>query len=227
MLDLFLFGVLPYLSVALAVGGTIYRRRALRDTLGARSSQLLEGRAQYWGSLPWHNAILLILAAHLGAALFPGAFGWLLGAPGRLYALEITGLGLGALTVVGLAILLARRTRLGAVTGARDWLVLALLLLQAATGVYIAYALRWGSVWYLHTATPWLASLGRLSPQVDLMAVLPPVVKVHAVNAFVLIALVPLTRLVHVVSFPASYLWRPPQVVIWRRPPAPDREVLP
>jgi nitrate reductase gamma subunit len=128
---------------------------------------------------------------------------------------------------VGLAVLLARRARLGAVTGARDWLVLALLLLQAATGVYVAYALRWGSVWYLHTAAPWLASLLRLAPRVELMAVLPPVVKLHAVNAFALIALVPLTRLVHVVSFPLSYLWRPPQVVVWRRAPAPDREVLP
>ena len=227
MLDAFLFGVFPYLAIALAVGGTVYRRRALRDTLGARSTQLLEGRAQYWGSVPWHHAILLILGAHLGAALFPGAFARLLGAPGRLYALEITGLGLGLLTVVGLAVLLARRTRLGAVTGARDWLVLALLLLQAGTGVYVAFALRWGSVWYLHTAAPWLASLLRLSPQVELMAVLPAVVKVHAVNAFVLLALVPVTRLVHVVSLPLSYLWRSPQVVVWRRAPAPDREVIP
>ena len=227
MLDAFLFGVFPYLAIALAVGGTLYRRRALRDTLGARSTQLFEGRAQFWGSVPWHHAILVILAAHLGAALFPGAFARLLGAPGRLYTLEITGLGLGALTVVGLTVLLARRTRLGAVTGARDWVVLALLLLQAATGVYVAYALRWGSVWYLHTAAPWLASLLRLAPRVDLMAVLPPVVKVHAVNAFLLVALVPLTRLVHVVSFPLSYLWRPPQVVVWRREPSPDREVLP
>ena len=45
MLDAFLFGVLPYLAVTVAVGGTLLRRRALRDTLGARSTQLLEGRA--------------------------------------------------------------------------------------------------------------------------------------------------------------------------------------
>ena len=62
MLDAFLFGVFPYLALALAVGGTLYRRRALRDTLGARSTQLLESRLLYWGSLPWHPAILVILA---------------------------------------------------------------------------------------------------------------------------------------------------------------------
>lgn len=227
MIDAFLFGVFPYLALALAVGGTWYRRRALGDTLGARSTQLLEARVQYWGSVPWHGAILIVLAAHLLAFLFPGTFGRVLGSPGRLYFLEITGLGLGLLTVVGVALLLLRRARLSSVTRPLDWIVLALLLVQAATGAYVAYALRWGSVWYLHTAAPWLASLFRLAPQVDLMAVLPPVVKLHAVNAFLLLALVPLTRLVHVVSVPLPYLWRPPQVVIWRRPRLPDREVAP
>jgi nitrate reductase gamma subunit len=57
------------------------------------------------------------------------------------------------------------------------------------------------------------------------MAVLPAVVKLHAVNAFVLIGLLPLSRLVHATSIPLSYLWRPPQVVLWRRAPAPRQEV--
>jgi nitrate reductase gamma subunit len=225
MSDVFLFAVLPYLSIALAVGGGIYRYRALRSTVTARSSQLLEGRLLFWGSVPWHNAILVILVAHAAAAFFPGAWGRLLGSPSRLYGLEILGLALGALAVLGIAMLLLRRASLARNTGAMDWVVLALLALQAATGIYVAYALRWGSVWYLHTAAPWLESLARLSPQVDRMAVLPAVVKLHAVNAFVLIGLLPLSRLVHVTSIPLSYLWRPPQVVLWRRAPAPRQEV--
>jgi nitrate reductase gamma subunit len=43
------------------------------------------------------------------------------------------------------------------------------------------------------------------------------VVKIHAVNAFVLVSLFPFSRLVHVVSIPLSYLSRPYQVVIWYR----------
>ncbi len=223
MSDLFLFGVFPYLATALAIGGAVYRRRALASTVTTRSSQLLEGRLLFWGSVPWHHAILAILAAHLAAAAFPGAFGRLLGSPGRLYALEITGLALGALAVLGIALLLVRRAALPHATRPMDWVVLALLAVQAATGLFIAYALRWGSVWYLHTAAPWLASLVRLSPEVDRMAVLPAVVKVHALNAFVLLALLPLSRLVHVTSIPISYLWRAPQLVVWRRAP-PRRE---
>ncbi len=227
MSDLFLFGVVPYLAVALAVGGTVYRFRALRSTVTTRSSQLLEGRAQSWGSVPWHYAILAILAAHLAAALFPGTWARLLGSPWRLFALEATGLGLGVLALLGILVLTARRFSLLSTTGAMDWVVVLLLLLQAATGVYVAFALRWGSAWYLHTAAPWLASLVRLSPQVDAMAALPGVVKVHAVNAFVLLGLVPLSRLVHATVIPIHYLWRPPQLVIWRRAPASPKEGTP
>ena len=98
-----------------------------------------------------------------------------------------------------------------------DWLVLLALLLQVATGVYIAFTLRWGSVWYLHTATPWLWSLFKLDPQVHYLAALPAVVKLHAFNAFLILALFPFSRLVHVISVPLSYLGRPYQVVVWYR----------
>ncbi len=224
MSDLFLFGVVPYLAVALAAGGTAYRYRALRSTVTARSSQLLEGRLLYWGSVPWHYAILAILVAHLLAAVFPGTWARLLGSPSRLFALEVTGLALGAVALLGLTALVVRRLFLRSTTGAMDWVVLLLLLLQAATGLYVAFAMRWGSAWYLHTAAPWLASLARLSPRIDAMAALPGVVKVHAVNAFVLLALLPLSRLVHATVVPVSYLWRPPQLVIWRRGPARNEE---
>lgn len=217
MSDLFLFAAFPYLAVVLAVGGVIYRRRALRHTVTARSSQLLEGRLLFWGSVPWHHAILAILAAHVAATLAPGWWGALLGSPLRLYVLEVTGIALGVLAVVGIVMLMIRRVVLSSSTSAMDWVVLIALALQAATGLYIAYSLRWGGAWYVETASPWLASLARLSPEVDRMAVLPPVVKVHAVNAFLLIALMPLSKLVHVTSIPLEYLWRSPQLVVWRR----------
>jgi NNP family nitrate/nitrite transporter-like MFS transporter len=216
--DSFLFGVFPYVAVAVAIGGLAWRYRALRSTIGARSSQLLEGRALFWGSVPWHLAILAVLAAHALAAVAPMAFARLLGSPVRLWIVEITGLALGALAVAGIAILVVRRLGLArGATAPMDWAVLALLLVQAASGLFIAFAMRWGSVWYLYTAAPWLASLGRLSPDVERMAVLPFIVKLHAVNAFVLVALVPLSRLVHVTRIPLAYLWRPPQLVVWRQ----------
>lgn len=218
MTDLILFAVFPYVAVALAIAVGIYRYTIDRYSWSSQSSQFLESRALFWGSVPWHYAILLILLAHLLAFLFPAGWGALVGKPLRLYLLEITGMALGLATVIAIALLIVRRAanhRVATVTSVVDWFLLAALLLQVATGVWIAFTLRWGSVWYLHTATPWLWSLVKFDPQVQYLAVLPWVVKVHAVNAFVLVALFPFSRLVHVVSVPLTYLARPYQVVVW------------
>lgn len=220
MTDLILFGIFPYVAVALAVAVGFYRYCIDRYSWSSQSSQFLESRVLFWGSVPWHYAILLLLLAHLLAFLFPEGWGELLGRPLRLYVLEVSGMALGLATVVAVALLILRRAtndRVAAVTSVVDWVLLAALLLQVATGVYIAFTLRWGAVWYLHTATPWLWSLVKLDPQVQYLAVLPAVVKVHAVNAFFLVAIFPFSRLVHVVSVPLSYLARPYQVVIWNR----------
>ncbi len=221
-MDTVLFGLLPYVAVAVAVVGTLRRFRAMRDTVTASSSQLLEGRLQFWGSVSWHYAILLVLTLHLCAILLPGLVESLLSAPGRLVAVEVTGIALGLTAAWGLVVLAVRRAGLRAGSTWVDALVLALLLLQVGTGLWTAVTARWGYAWFPHVATPWLASLVRLSPRVDLLANMPPAFKVHAVNAFVLVALVPFTRLAHVLVMPLEYLWRLPQVVIWRRPrPAP------
>lgn len=220
MMDLILFGVFPYVAVALAVAVGFYRYFVDRYSWSSQSSQFLESRVLFWGSVPWHYTILLILLGHLLAFLFPEGWGAMLGRPLRLYMLEVTGMALGLATVVAVALLILRRAtndRVATVTSVVDWVLLAALLVQVATGVYIAFTLRWGAVWYLHTATPWLWSLVKLDPQVQYLAVLPAVVKVHAVNAFFLVAIFPFSRLVHVTSVPLSYLARPYQVVIWCR----------
>jgi nitrate reductase gamma subunit len=218
MMETVLFVIFPYAAVTLALGAGLYRYFFDRFSWSSQSSQFLEGRVLFWGSVPWHYAIILILLAHLLAFLFPAGWGVLLGEPVRLYVLEVIGLALAFGALLGLLALILRRAmygRVAAATTVLDWVVLFSLLLQTATGVYIALTLRWGSVWFLHTAAPWLWSLVTFNPQVQLMAVLPVVVKVHAVNAFVLVALFPFSRLVHLVSIPLTYLGRPPQIMAW------------
>ena len=220
MTDMILFGVFPYVAVALMIGVGIYRYCVDRYSWSSQSSQFLESRVLFWGSIPWHYAILIILLSHFLAFLVPSGWAVVLGSPLRLYLLEVTGLALGISTLIAVALLMFRRAvnaRVSAVTTVIDWLVLFALLLQVATGVYIAFTLRWGSVWYLHTATPWLWSLIKLDPQVHYLAALPGVVKLHAFNAFFILALFPFSRLVHVVSVPLTYLSRPYQVVVWYR----------
>jgi nitrate reductase gamma subunit len=217
-MDAFLFGVFPYLAAAIAVVGAFRRFRAMRYTVTTSSSQMLESRLQYWGSVSWHYAILLVLLVHLLAIFLPGVVEALLSSPGRLVAIEVTGFALGLTALWGLAVLGVRRVGLRGETTWLDWTVMALLLVQVATGVLVATSARWGLAWFTYVATPWLGSLVRLAPRVDLMASLPVTMKIHALNAFVLVALVPFTRLAHAFVAPLEYLWRLPQVVIWRRP---------
>lgn len=217
----------PYLAWVAAILGGVYRYRAARYTWSSLSSQTLESRRLYWGSVAWHYAIIPILLAHLLGGVFPSALAAVVAHPAALALLELVGLGLGLLALAGIVALFVRR--LGArsparrVTSVMDWLLLLCLVLQVASGVAIALFVRWGTRWYPVTAAPWMWSIIGLKPDAAPILALPGLVHFHFVGGFVVIALFPFTRLVHLVSVPLSYLWRPYQVVSWRGPPPPAR----
>jgi nitrate reductase gamma subunit len=140
--------------------------------------------------------------------------------------LEVTGLALALVAIVGLTLLILRRlenARALTVTTVADWLLLLVLLAQVILGFWVALRYRWGSDWYLHTAVPWLTSLIKLSPEIQYVTSLPWLVKLHMLGGFLIIALFPFTRLVHLVTVPITYLWRPYQVVIWNQRVAKSR----
>jgi len=222
MFNTVLFVVFPYVAVIVAVVLGIHRYRTNRFSYSSLSSQFLENRTLFWGSVPWHYGVILILLTHFLAFLFPTLWGNLLSDRIRLYVLEVTGLALALMTVIGIALLILRRLRsprVYHVTSSADWLLLFVLLLQVALGFWIALVYRWGSGWYVHTAVPWLRSLLVLDPQIQHVTVLPLLVQLHLLLGFVIVLLFPFTRLVHVVTYPITYLWRPLQVVIWNRRP--------
>lgn len=218
MYDYVLFAVFPYVAVVLAVVVGIYRYFNDRFSYSSFSSQFLENRTLFWGSVLWHYGILTILLAHVLAFLFPTQWAALIAEPVRLYVLEVSGLALAAVTILGLVLLIIRRLlnpRVFVVTTAMDWVMLTALLTQVVLGFWVALFYRWGADWYLHTAVPWLSSLLTLNPQIQYVTTLPWVVKLHMLNAFLIVALFPFTRLVHMVTVPISYLWRPYQLVLW------------
>lgn len=220
MTDELLFVAIPYAAVLIAAVMTVYRYRNNRFSYSSMSSQLLENSVLSWASVAWHYAILLILAVHVLAALFPGAWAALLGGQFRLYVIEITGMGLALLAIIGMGLFIVRRLvnpRVRVVTTRGDWVLLVALLAQVILGFVTAFAYRWGGLWYLHTAAPWLESLVRLSPDTAAVAALPWLVKLHFVGGFAIIALIPFTRLIHVLTIPIEYLWRPYRVVVWNR----------
>lgn len=220
MTDFILYAAFPYAAVVVAIIFTVYRYVSDRFSYSSLSSQFLENRQLFWGSVPWHYGIGIILTAHVVAGFFPGFWSRVIGDPIRLYFLEVTGMALGFMTLFGLLVLTWRRftnSRIRAVTSVMDVALIVVLLVQVIAGVYTALFYRWGADWFLYTAVPWLASLLTLNPQTQYVSALPWMVQLHFLNAFVLIAILPFTRLVHLLTFPITYLWRPYQVVIWNR----------
>jgi nitrate reductase gamma subunit len=218
MNDYFWFAVLPYVSLVVFFLVTIRRYRMASFSYSSLSSQFLENQQHFWGSVPFHYGILTVLAGHVAAFLVPKAIlGWN-AAPMRLIALEITGLAVAILTLVGLANIVIRRLRYSKarrVTTAGDWFIYGGLLVQVVTGLVISVQHGWGSSWFATSLTPWLWSLVKLSPEIGYVAAMPIMVKLHIINAFLIIIVFPFTRLVHVLVVPNPYLWRKTQVVLW------------
>lgn len=220
MLDILLFVVFPYVAVALAVGGTIYRYLTNQFSFTSLSSQFLESDIQFWGSTLWHYGIIPTLVIHLAGFAIPKVMAALHGTPETLYLAELAGKVLGIMALVGAGAMFYRRvasSKVRMVTTPADWVVLVLLITQVALGLMIAFMYRWGATWYLHTVTPWVASLATFQPAPQYVASLPWIPKLHFLNATLLIAVFPFGRLVHMVSFPVTYLWRRFQLVIWTR----------
>ncbi|HEX5809867.1 MAG TPA: respiratory nitrate reductase subunit gamma [Anaerolineales bacterium] len=220
MLDNLLFVVFPYVAVALAVGGTIYRYLTNQFSFTSLSSQFLESDIQFWGSTLWHYGILPTLAIHVAGFALPKVMVALHSTPETLYLAELAGKVFGIMAFVGAGAMFYRRVasaKVRMVTTPADWVVLVLLIIQVALGLMIAFGYRWGATWFVHTVTPWVVSLATFQPAPHYVAALPLIPKLHFLNATLLIAIFPFGRLVHMVSFPIGYLWRSFQLVIWTR----------
>lgn len=220
MLDTVLFVAFPYVAVILATVVGVYRYYADRYSFSSFSSQFLENRNLFWGSVPWHYGIVTIVSIHLLAFLFPGWWGALTADPTRLYVIEIIGMAMALMAIVGISLLILRRStngRVRVVTTWADWALITALLVQVILGFWVSFVYRWGSDWFLHTAQPWLLSLLVFQPNIQYVSALPLVVKWHHLWGFVIIAIFPFTRLVHVFTYPITYLRRPLQVVIWNK----------
>jgi len=218
--DFMLFGALPYVFITIAIVGTIYRYMVNRFSWSSLSSQFLENKVLFFGSFPWHFGIILVLLGHIIAILIPGTVLAWNGVPIRLYLLELSGLILGLLALIGLLMFIYRRltdSRVRAVTTSWDVLVLIILAIQVLTGLGTALLYRWGSNWFAASAVPWIWSILTFNPKVEYIASLPLLTKIHIFNALIFILLIPFSRLVHFLAFigPLKYLTRSYQLVRW------------
>ena len=222
---LFFIG-LPYVSLFTFFLVAIVRYRTRGFTYSSLSSQFLENRQHFWALMPFHYGILTVLTVHIAAFLIPRQVVWWNSVPARLWIMETGMLAAGLLTLAGLVAAMVRRQtnhKIAVVTSPADWVILTLLLVQVISGIAVAMMYPWGSSWFAIAVTPYLWSVATLNPNMAVVAVMPWMVKLHIINAFLVIGFFPFTRLVHILVAPNPYLWRRPQVVRWYRRPAAAR----
>lgn len=212
---------LPYAAIVAFIVGMIWRGRS-RFTVSSLSSQIFESRFLPWGSVPLHAGLFILFIGHLVPFLFPGTWLQLVSNGTTLLAVEAIGAAAAMLCLFGLVVLLVRRLASPAVRAGStlvDFTVLVLLIAQVAIGLSLATMHRWGAVWSVGTTTPYLWSVLTFRPVPDHVAGAPLLLTLHLAGAWLVLALIPFSRLVHLFSVPLEYLMRRPQRVIWNREP--------
>lgn len=216
-MDIVLWGVIPYLVLLLLIGGTIWRYRYDKFGWTTRSSELYESRLLRIGSPLFHFGILVVIIGHAIGLLIPESWTQSLGISEDLYHLNSAFFGLiaGICTLAGLVILIYRRRHTGPVfmaTTRNDkvmYLVLTSALLLGLYCTLLGAIPDQKGVNYRETVSPWFRSIFLLQPDIDAMNNAPLRFHIHVLIGMLLFAMVPFTRLVHMLTAPVHYLFRP------------------
>ncbi len=211
-----LWGVLPYVAVALLIAGTFWRFKYDKFGWTTRSSQVYESKLLNIASPMFHYGLLFVLVGHLMGLFIPESWTDKVGMSEHTYHLLslFGGTAAGALAVLGILMLLYRRRTKAPVfkaTTVNDKVMYVFLLAAIVMGMWakLTNSTVSSGYDYRQTIAPWARSLFTLQPDVDKMVGVPLTFQIHAVIGLLLFALVPFTRLVHMFSAPVQYLFRP------------------
>jgi nitrate reductase gamma subunit len=214
----FLWVIFPYICLAVFVVGHVWRYRYDKFGWTTRSSQLYESKLLRIGSPLFHFGMLGVILGHVMGLLLPQDWTDAVGLSHEAYhVLALAGgIPAGIAAVVGLAILVYRRRTVGPVfsaTTVNDKVMYAVLGTVIVLGMWNTIA---GSLFtiggeynYRDGVSPWFRQIFWFQPDASLMAAAPLGFKLHAFLAFLLFAMWPFTRLVHVFSAPVGYFTRP------------------
>jgi nitrate reductase gamma subunit len=210
----FLYGIYPYIALSVMIIASAARYDRDPFTWKSKSSQLLRRRSFIIGSVLFHVGVLLIFAGHLIGLLTP------------IWIFDALGVPHGAKQIIGGFILLVRRLydpRIAANSTFADTGILILLVAQLVLGVGSIFV----SAQHLDGLEmvkfmSWAQGIFTFDPKAaSYIADVNWIFKAHIALGLTIFLLFPFTRLVHIVSAPVRFLWRPGyQIVRTRRHPA-------
>jgi nitrate reductase gamma subunit len=220
----FLFGIYPYIALAVAITGSIARYERDPFTWKTSSSQLLRRKQLVVGSILFHVGILMIFAGHVVGLLTPIWIWDALGVPHgakQILAMVLGGVA-GIMALVGGGMLFHRRwtdPRIRKTSSFWDIAILALLLAQLVLGLGSIFV----SMQHLdgHEMVKFMAWAQGIftfdGAAASYIADTALIFKLHIVLGLTIILVFPFTRLVHMLSVPLRYFVRPGYQIVRSR----------
>ncbi|MGN6665424.1 MAG: respiratory nitrate reductase subunit gamma [Trinickia sp.] len=216
-----MYGIYPYVCLAVLLIGSLIRFDREQYTWKSDSSQLLRRRALRAGSNLFHWGVLIVVLGHFGGFLAPH---WLvapfLSATGHQLVAMIAGGTAGAAEIVGLTILIVRRLgdpRIRRNSRGSDIVIVLMLWVQLALGLgTVVVSMRHIDGVLFEQLTDYVKGIVTFQPGVaNLLVGVPLVYRLHILLGFTIFLVSPFTRMVHIWSGVASlgYVLRPYQLV--------------
>ncbi len=215
-----LFGYYPYVAGSVFLLGSLVRFDRDQYTWRSGSSQLLRATNMRLASNLFHVGILMLFVGHFVGLLTPPAVYHALGlsTSGKQLLAVTAGAIFGAMTLVGLTMLLHRRLsdpRIRANSSKSDVFILWLLFGQLILGLFtlpVSLAHSDGSTMLL--LADWAQRIVTFrGGAADLVADVNILFKLHLFLGLTIFLVFPFTRLVHIWSAPVWYMGRRYQVV--------------
>ncbi len=220
-LDVFFFGIYPYLASVVFFLGCLIRYDREQYTWKAGSSQIMHDRKFRIASIMFHVGILAIFAGHFAGLVIPYELWNLLGislAAKQWIAMGVGGF-FGVICFIGMTMLVHRRLfnpRVRATTTLMDTLILLVIYAQLILGmltIFVSTGHMDGQV--MADLMSWSRYLLTFRPvqAVEYIHDVHWIYKAHVNLGVTLFVLFPFSRLVHIWSVPVGYIGRNYQVV--------------
>jgi len=217
----FLFGIYPYICLAVLLLGSLIRFDREPYTWKSDSSQLLRAGELRLGSNLFHYGIIVVVLGHFAGFLTPEwATKWAIDArQHQLLAMVVGGIA-GLSAIIGLSILIHRRLadpRIRLNSRGWDFAVVTMLWLQLFLGLLtVPLSARHMDGTLFEILVAYVKGVVTFNGAVaGLMLGVPLTYKVHILLGFTIFLISPFTRMIHIWSGVGAlaYLFRPYQIV--------------
>lgn len=219
-LQIFLFGIYPYIALVVAILGTWARFDLSQYSWKAHSSQMLRKKNMRLASNLFHVGIIVVLLGHLFGMLTPHFIyeTFISAAHKQILAVVVGGIA-GVVCWVGMVMLMWRRftdDRISNTSSFSDKLVLVLLFIQLNLGlISIFTSMKHLDGLTMMNLAGWAQDITILRPwqaaaRIEQASL---IYQLHMAVGITLIMIFPFTRLIHIISAPVWYLGRRYQIV--------------